>query len=451
LIRFLLIPLIACLFLATTIVRADDEVPVEITPHLGYGIHFAPNTSVNPALVNQLNMDWVKIYDPGMAGLFPGKRVLYRLDLRWTNDWNGYRNSLYAAFQGIATLPIDAVEIGNEPNLINEWGYTPNAWEYVQVLRVAYTIAKQVKPSLIIVSAGLAPTITTGDRSAINDLEYAKEMFENGAGQWFDAFGYHPYGYNMPPEADPTEYELVFRRTERIRALMESYGIYKQVWLTEFGWLRDPAEDGVSCSDSDPNFRGFAWLRVSARQQADYLVRAFDYAHKNWQWAGPMFVWNLNWQQLSWLNPCDHVRWFSLLNLRGEPVPAFYALQSMPRYTSDYLPRLEVSPTHLAADVYMACLDRVPLGRITIHNMGYPVGNLRATIQPVSNPYTPPVEVTSETATVDEVIGIFADAREISSPGEYLVFINVRATVGDVPFSQSVQGTLRVYPGGDGC
>ena len=38
-------------------VQADQP-----APHLGYGIHIAPNVRVDTSMVNALGMDWVKIY-----------------------------------------------------------------------------------------------------------------------------------------------------------------------------------------------------------------------------------------------------------------------------------------------------------------------------------------------------------------------------------------------------
>ena len=234
----------------------------------------------------------------------------------------------------------------------------------------------------------MAPTETTPDHKAESDLDFADEMFGNGAAQWFDAFGYHPYGYNLPPEADPNTNKLVFRRTERIRALMEKYGIYKQIWLTEFGWLRDPSEDGVNCQDNDPEFVGYAWLRVSGKQQADYLVRAFQYADQNWPWAGPMFVWNLNWNQQTWLNPCNNQRWFALLRLNGDKTTAFQALAAMPHRYSDYQPKIELhadTQTNMTAQVSLACPHMMPLGKFTIDNSGYPLP-VNLTVEAVNGP-----------------------------------------------------------------
>jgi hypothetical protein len=433
----------------TVAARSDD-----IVPHLGYGIHFGPNTNVSPALVNELGMDWVKIYELGQAYAFPGKRILYRIDLGWPSDWNQFRTDIAARVRAIAASPVEAIEVHNEPNLRNEWGgQIPNAWQYTQLLRVVYATVKSVAPRLIVVSGGLAPTITTADRGAINDLDYAREMFENGAGQWFDAFGYHPYGYNLPPEADPFGPQpLVFRRTERIRELMERYGIYKQIWLTEFGWLRNPAEDGVGCSDTDPSFTGFAWLRVSAEQQAEYLVRAFQYAHENWPWAGPMFVWNLNFQQMDWLEPCNHMRWFGLLRLNGEPTLAFRRLASMRRYYSDYLPRLEIQSSEMVGEISLLCPRRVQLGTFTIQNIGYPA-YVELRVQPVNSGAGPPlVEVQPTRARIGQPINVYVNPEGLQlTPGQYPVYVNVRTTVSGRPVSQSVRGYVTVWHNELGC
>src|SRR5205085_1751938 len=127
----LLISLLAAIW-PGQLVRADRP-----APHLGYGIHVAPNTNIDNNMVSELGMDWVKIYEPGQAGGFPDKRVLYRMDLKWPTDWDGFKVDVANRARGLANLHINAVEIGNEPNLVNEWVHNPNAWEYVQMLRVA--------------------------------------------------------------------------------------------------------------------------------------------------------------------------------------------------------------------------------------------------------------------------------------------------------------------------
>src|SRR5688572_19883028 len=107
---------------AFSTVQAQNDA-AGIVPHLGYGIHFGPNTGVDKNLVSQMGMDWVKIYELGHAWEFPGKKILYRFDLRWTQDWDAFKRNIADHIRAVANSPVDAIEIGNEPNLSIEWGY----------------------------------------------------------------------------------------------------------------------------------------------------------------------------------------------------------------------------------------------------------------------------------------------------------------------------------------
>jgi len=407
---------------------------------------------VDPAWIDQLRMDWVKLYDVGQISMFQGKRILFRMDLPWPDNWEAFRTSVRQRTEQLAALGVEAIEVHNEPNLGLEWPHGPNGWEYTQMLRVAYTQIKSVDPNIIVVSGGLAPTITTPDRKAISDIEFAAEMLDNGAAQWFDAFGYHPYGYNAAPETEPSVNTLVFRRVELIRALFEERGIYdKQIWLTEFGWLRDPAEDGVNCSDSDPNFAGFAWLRVSAQTQADYTVRAFDWADRHWPWAGPMFLWNLNWALYPpGINPmCSHMRWFSILRNDGSPLPVYERVAGMPRRYSDYLPSLTIYAHNMTVEVSVECPASVMVGEFEIVNSGYP-GSFSARVEPVTPPGGPEVEVFPPTARNGETVQVFADTNGLS-PGLHIIYVNAQADIGERTMSEMIQGYIVITDEAGGC
>ncbi|HEX3054373.1 MAG TPA: hypothetical protein VHP83_27195 [Aggregatilineaceae bacterium] len=428
--------------------QSDDRPP----PHLGYGIHIAPNTGVDLALVDQLHMDWVKLYEISQVGPYPGKRVLFRMDLPWPDNWDSFRNSVRERAAQLAALGVDAIEVHNEPNLAFEWPHGPNAWEFTQMLRVAYTQIKAVDPNIIVVSGGLAPTITTADRRAISDIDFAREMLDNGAAQWFDAFGYHPYGYNAAPEDEPGEGILNFRRVELIRELFEERGIYdKQIWLTEFGWLRDPAEDGVGCSDSDPNFSGFAWLRVSGQTQADYTVRAFDWADRHWPWAGPMFLWNLNWSLYPPENTpmCSHMRWFSVLRADGTKVPVFDRVANMTRRTSNYAPQMMLYAKDMTAEASAFCPGSVLLGEFQVLNSGYP-GRFTATAQAAVPPGGPPVEIMPQAITSGDTVQVYVNTTDLDY-GMYTIYINVTATINDELVGQVMQGYLVITDVQGGC
>ena len=430
-------------------VMAQDGIPA---PHLGYGVHIAPHTNVNPALVDQLRMDWVKLYEVGQISRYSGKRVLFRMDLPWPENWDAFRSSVHQRAVELAANGVDAIEVHNEPNLAFEWPHGPNAWEYTQMLRVAYTEIKAVAPHIIVVSGGLAPTITTADRRAISDLEFAAEMLDNGAAQWFDAFGYHPYGYNQPPEVEPSASTLTFRRVELIRELFEERGIYgKQIWLTEFGWLRDPGEDGVQCSDTDPNFAGFAWLRVSGQTQADYTVRAYAYADRNWPWAGPMFLWNLNWSLYPHgVDPlCSHMRWFSVLRSDGSTLPVFERVANMSRRYSDYQPQLTLYGGDMTAEVSVYCPASVMVGEVVVAHSGYP-GSFRATVDAVAPPGGPVLSVYPEDVRSGDAVQVYADTTGLDV-GLHTIYINVTATIDNQTVGETIQGYIVVNTVEGGC
>ena len=84
----------------------------------------------------------------------------------------------------------------------------------------------------------------------------------------------------------------------------------------EMGWT----------TDSRPN-SPYNWHAVTPEQQAEYLVKAMQYAKANWpQWAGPMVVlyipepeWTANDEQYYW----------SITNPDGTARPAYGALKAL--------------------------------------------------------------------------------------------------------------------------
>ena len=436
---------------STDLSQSHQQLP---SPHLDYGIHVAPYTNVDVGLVDSLRMPWVKLYTPDQIPRFPGKRVLFRLDVTWTSyssNAENFRRDIQGRVRELSDLGVVAIEVHNEPNLGSEWNNDPNAWEYTQILRVVYTEIKRINPTIIVVSGGLAPTFTTPNGRSVNDLDFAEDMFNNNAGNFFDVFGYHPYGYNAPPEQAPSHDLLNFRRVELIHELMREHNINKQIWLTEFGWLRDPSEDGVSCSSSDPNIADFIWMLVDGRTQADYIVRAFAYADRNWSWAGPTFLWNLNWSMIpsNALHPCSHMRWFALLRGDGRPTQAFNSVATMPRRPAPWIPgqipnigpEMVLVADDMTVEVGVTCLGWVPVGQFEVTNEGS--GTFIVNIEPAISLSGPAVEVSPEVAKIDDVVTIFVDTTGLIA-GLYTVHINVSTTIDERIIRQTVQGYIHI-------
>lgn len=193
---------------------------------------------------------------------------------------------------------VDAIEVWNEPNLIREWrGALPfGGAGYMQLFAPAYTAIRAYSPTMMIITAGLAPTSNL--EGAIDDREFLSQMYSNGLGDYQDiAIGIHPYGWGNAPDAvccdqipdrgwdeDPHFYFL--SNIQDMRQIMENNGHSNlQMWVTEFGWA---TWEGI------PNDPPELWMTYNtAQDQANYVVRAFEIG-QSLPYLGPMMLWNLN-------------------------------------------------------------------------------------------------------------------------------------------------------------
>jgi hypothetical protein len=232
---------------------------------------------------------------------------------------------------------VRAYEIWNEQNLYYEWGGRGgklNAGRYVEMLRLAYNAVKSVDPGAVVISGALTPTGVNDGDIAIDDRLYLEQMYQAGLARYCDAVGAHPSGYNNPPDADWRTYSdpaapsfkghpsFFFRGTmESYRNIMVKYGDGgKRIWATEFGWAT------VENLGAGPAAGyGYAADNTEA-EQAQYLVRAYQLG-RAWGWAGPMFMWNLNFAPVSGKH--DEKAAFGIVRSDWSPRPAFAALRDM--------------------------------------------------------------------------------------------------------------------------
>lgn len=226
---------------------------------------------------------------------------------------------------------IAAYEVWNEPNLTREWGgQPPDPAGYVALLKVCYLAIKAADPQAIVISAGLAPTDDARPEVAMPDMQFYQGLYTAGGAPYFDVLGVHAPGYGNPPERSPDETQAdpfwqgrvwTFRHVEDVRALMiENGDSDKQIAITEMGWTTDQVNPGYS------------WYAVTEQQQADYLVRAYQYARQHWSpWIGLMvtiYIADPDWP------PSNEQYWWSITRPvpPGDPpevLPAYDALKSM--------------------------------------------------------------------------------------------------------------------------
>ncbi|MEO6456912.1 MAG: cellulase family glycosylhydrolase [Chloroflexia bacterium] len=219
---------------------------------------------------------------------------------------------------------IAAIQVWNEPNLKGEWatGRPVNVAEYVELLKTAYTHAKAADPNIIILAAPLA---TTNERveynGNMNEFDYLQQMYDAGAGRYFDAMSANAYGKGSPPEEAPSPEKLNFRRVELLREVMVKNGeAGKAVWFNEYGWNASP-----------PNMEEelLFWGRVTPQEQAEYTVRGIRYARDNWPWAGVFTIWYM--RQVGDIPNSASEYYFGLVNFDFAAGAAYRAVQQATR------------------------------------------------------------------------------------------------------------------------
>jgi hypothetical protein len=214
-----------------------------------------------------------------------------------------------------------AYEILNEPNLDREWGGPPSPAAYTAFMQAAYLGIKAGDPAALVLGGGPAPNTGNNPGVTIEDYDFLHGMYDAGAKGFMDALAVHSYGGNTEPELDPTQCTICFRRVELYRNVMVQRGdADTSVWLTEWGYLLDPGQ----------YFGQYDWMKVSAEQQADYIVRAHRYANENWPWLTGSLLFNIDGAASPYLgyDLYDAKPWFSILNADYSPRPAWDAFQA---------------------------------------------------------------------------------------------------------------------------
>lgn len=219
-----------------------------------------------------------------------------------------------AAFAARYAGAVNHIIIWNEPNLAFEWGYRQvDPAAYARLLQAVYAPAHAANPQVIVLAAGLAPTLEPpGSASGLNDLLYLEALYQAGAAPYFDALAVHTYGFTEPPEAEPGPDRLNFRRAELLHDIMLRYDRPdKPVYITETGWNDHPR-----------------WNKaVRPAQRVSYTVAAFEFAEANWPWLNKLCVWALRYPAPTRAYP----DYFTLLTPGFQRKPIYYAIQDYAR------------------------------------------------------------------------------------------------------------------------
>ncbi len=300
--RLILPGLILSLAILDTRANAQDD--------FGVNVEFYRDAHDQAAMMAAAGIRWVRLdlawsaaetepgrYDFGLWDRFLdsfepfGIRVLLILD--YGNDMyeNGFPPSTesgrdaFASFAGAAAWHFRGRamwEIWNEPNLPRYWAGSPDPAAYVALVRAAAVEIRREDPELWILGPSLG--------GASFDLAYLEATFGLGLLDVVDAVSVHPYGASHP-EAAAGFYEDV-------RRLIAQYAPGRTVPVVVSEW-------------------GYRVEGLGPEGQADFLARALAVNRK----AGIRLTIWFNWQEP--INPWSS---FGLLDVRGQPKPAYTAL-----------------------------------------------------------------------------------------------------------------------------
>jgi hypothetical protein len=220
-----------------------------------------------------------------------------------------------AAFADFAALVarrykgrVAAIEVFNEPNLAIEWGPRIDPAGYATMLAVAYPRIKQVDPSIMVISAGLAPTRWNDWGAALDDLKYLRAIagtLKTSA----DCVGIHYNDGRASPLADGSTFQQI---VGDYRAIVD-----KPLCMTEFGIAAPlPGQKPPA---------GFEWsANTTDSNAAHWLVEGFTWAQQHPGVFQLIVVWNLDYYS----GPEDPNALYALLN-KTELRPAYEALRLM--------------------------------------------------------------------------------------------------------------------------
>ncbi|MGH9334456.1 MAG: cellulase family glycosylhydrolase, partial [Vicinamibacteria bacterium] len=233
-----------------------------------------------------------RIWDRFLDSFEPvGIRVLFILD--YGNDLyeDGFPpstergRSAFASFAGAAARHFRgraAWEIWNEPNVPQFWAGSPDPAAYVALAGAAAAEVRREDSGAWILGPSLG-----GDTF---DLAYLEATFALGLLDIVDAVSVHPYGASHPEAAEGFY--------DEVRRLMSRYAPGRTVPLVVSEW-------------------GYPVEGLGAEGQADFLARALAVNRKA---RIPLTIW-FNWQE-----PITPWHSFGLLDVRGQPKPAYRAL-----------------------------------------------------------------------------------------------------------------------------
>lgn len=134
-------------------------------------------------------------------------------------------------------------EIWNEPN--NQPFWTGTAEEYAELLKVSYETIKKEDPDAIVI--GIASG-SLGFWSRPDRWEFVEKVLKAKGGNYLDAVSVHTHRGASGPDMRTSKGKWAVKWTQyeeikELSALLSSFGLNKDIYITEVGWKDTIGED----------------------------------------------------------------------------------------------------------------------------------------------------------------------------------------------------------------
>ncbi len=151
--------------------------------------------------------------------------------------------------------------LGNETDHPGEYTDEERAPKYhVQRMKIAYETIKEEYPEAVVV--GLAPTMT--------DIQWIRDVFALGAGNYMDVATMHPYA-----AYESLEDSAFVQRMQEIRKIADDNGCTDlPIWITENGWIK--SRFGIGRTDLYRESQQLVRMNVYA-EAYDIAQKVVDY------------------------------------------------------------------------------------------------------------------------------------------------------------------------------
>ncbi|WP_185976006.1 cellulase family glycosylhydrolase [Mycolicibacterium sp. 018/SC-01/001] len=173
-------------------------------------------------------------------------------------------------------------EIWNEPNIDDSFAPGPDLALYSSMLKESYRAIKSIDPESVVITGGTSPAVDTP--TEMSPVTFIKGLYDNGAGNFFDAIAMHPYSTPELLTAEGTsDTSNSNQAIKDVSALMAKEGQGgKMLWFTEFG--ASTATPGAVAPDLSGQQVG-----VSPQRQSEILTNGIEFL-RSLHNGGPIFL-----------------------------------------------------------------------------------------------------------------------------------------------------------------